>query len=350
MPLREGPVAVCILQGLVHQTAKVFLDRVGKVIDDLSLIGIQHKRMQVGEVFRSEDRRHGGEVVAGEIEVLQILQGCEFFRQGDQTVGADVEPPESCQSADVRPRIQTLEEGVGIAEEGEFLAGGQILDLERDAFISGEEHEAGAAYPALVGTGFPDRDSFPMLHLLGDFVVGETAQGASDGQKGKGIALHSGLDGFRSFLTDHQAVVPYGFLAFFQRNEADRGCPGCLVVIEVPFETESDLPRPGSPVELEFCHPATEPGGILLGDLDPERQIGHHINLEGPFAEWGVALEGDLRTEGVDGIFETLLGHSDVPALAGACLFEPDKAFPRGKRQGRVDADGADSAAVAVGR
>ena len=99
--------------------------------------------MQLREVLPTKDGRHLGKVIAGNIKKFQIFEICQFVRQGHKTVGADSQPLELGQLADMLTRVKVLEEGIGIAKEGKFLSSSKILHLERQALLGVEKVELG---------------------------------------------------------------------------------------------------------------------------------------------------------------------------------------------------------------
>ena len=80
--------------------------------------------MKLREILRSEYSRQARKVVAGEVQILQILQSGETFWQGNQAVSTDIQALELSKFANVLARIQVLKEGVRVSEESEFLSRG----------------------------------------------------------------------------------------------------------------------------------------------------------------------------------------------------------------------------------
>ena len=173
----------------------------------MALVGIEYQTVQLREVLAADYGRESREVVAGEIQVLQILQLSKAVRQGHQSVCTDIQSFELSELADVLTRVKILEEGVGVAEEGQFLGSGQIFDLERNTLLGCEKAEGGRAHAALVRAGFPYADSVPVLHSLGCVEGCPAFQGLVDCYQGQGVTLDSYLYGVRSGLGDFQSTA-----------------------------------------------------------------------------------------------------------------------------------------------
>ena len=276
--------------------------------------------MQLREVVGIDDLGDLLEVVASQVEVLELLEVGEILVEGGKSVCADGQTLQVLQLADVFARVEVQLEGVDVAVELQLLGARQVLHLEGKPLLGREHEEACILDASLQGVDvsvhalLPESDLGPVVHLLARAfpVGGPDGKRAGDAEQRHGVTLAgAALDLLGGVLTDGQVVVLREHVARYAavggRDERDFGRALHGYRVDAPGETDGNLPGAQPAVEVHVEAVGLDPVCHLVGNLHLEVHVGLDAYVEMPLVERGVVFNRDFGFVERDGVVEALL-------------------------------------------
>ena len=215
-PRRERPELLAVVRRLVIETAEIGRYVVAQVVDQPTLVVGQSEHVKLGEVLRIDYIRHPLEVVAAQIEILQLPEVLEVLVQLGQTVRTDGQTLQMLQLAYILARAEAELERIDVTVELQLLDTRKILHLVGQALLGREHVEPRRLDTALeridisVHSLFPQHDVIPVVHLLARALpaVAPDAERARYAQQRNRVALaRAALDLRGRILTDGETVV-----------------------------------------------------------------------------------------------------------------------------------------------
>ena len=340
----------------IDEAAVVGFDGVAQVVDVPARVGAHEQRPQFWEVGRVDLVGNLLEVVAAQVEELEVLERREVLVQRNQPVGGDGEAFELREFGDVLAGGEVFQEGVDVAVEVQLVGGRQVLHFERQLFL-GVEHEEPGVFHAAVLLGrvtrhalLPKGDVVPVVHAFAVLPRTVGSERACDGQQGDRVAAAGVLlDGFGGALRDEQVVLAGEFhLAFGLEHHVGDTLVG--LGVDAPVEAYGHLARADAAVEFDLIAVEFEPAFGRGGDFDGEVDVGLDLHVEITGAEGREVGHGNLFLPERDGVVETLLVDGDLLLVPGVLLLDAYHAAAGRVGQRRVDEDPALGGAAAVGR